>query len=59
MAATLTLFDALPVEPELALELAPAPELALLVAPPVAVALPVSPELPELPETASAWAAAD
>jgi hypothetical protein len=55
----LVLLDALPVEPEPDAEPAPAPELAVLLAPPVAIASPVSPELPEFPDVASALAAVE
>ena len=52
-----TLLVALPVEPDLDAEVAPAPELAELSALPMAVAAPVEPELPELPDVAWALAA--
>lgn len=47
-----TVLVALPVPPEIDVELAPAPDVALLMALPVAVAGPVFPECPELPVTA-------
>ncbi|MCA1690854.1 MAG: hypothetical protein LC733_01155, partial [Actinobacteria bacterium] len=56
-ATTTTVFVALPVEPDVDVEFAPAPELAALLALPMAVAAPVEPELPELPEVACAVAA--
>jgi hypothetical protein len=52
-----TVLEALPVEPDLAVEVAPAPVLAELSALPMAVAAPVSPDLPELPDVAWALAA--
>jgi hypothetical protein len=58
-AAMPVLLDALPVDPEPDVEPAPAPELAVLSAPPVAIASPVSPELPEFPDVASACAAVE
>lgn len=54
-----TLLEAFPVEPEPEVDSAPAPELAVLLAPPVAMASPVSPELPEFPDVASACAAVE
>jgi hypothetical protein len=51
-----TLLVALPVEPDLDVEEAPAPVLAELLAEPIAVAAPVLPELPEFPVMASALA---
>jgi len=58
-AVTMTVFDALPVLPEPAVELLLAPELAPALAVPTAVAEPVSPESPEFPDVAWAPAVAD
>jgi hypothetical protein len=44
--------DALPVDPDVANEVASAPELATLMALPLAIASPVSPDRPEFPEVA-------
>ena len=51
-ATTTTVLLALPVEPDVAVEFAPAPELAELLALPIAVAAPVDPESPERPDVA-------
>ena len=55
-ATAATVLLALPVEPDVEVEFAPAPEFAELTAVPTAVAAPVLPELPELPDVA--WAPA-